>query len=81
MKLKYPFLCSQRNFLLQLQENAESFVCGNLTLSSLMRYCFRNAVYPSGLGTVCNAEIEVLTKGDKALLSKIPTSVPVYTSC
>ena len=55
-------LCSQRNFLTQLQENAESFVWGNSALSSLMSYCFRNAVRQSGLETVCNEDIYALPK-------------------
>lgn len=55
-------LCSWRNFLTQLQENAASFVRGNSTLSSLMSYCFRNAVYQSGLESACNGEIHVLTR-------------------
>lgn len=55
-------LCSWRNFLTQLQENVASFVRGNSTLSSLMSYCFRNAVYQSGLESACNGEIHVLTR-------------------
>lgn len=79
MKLKYPFLCSQRNFLIQLPENVESFVWGNSTLSSLMSYCFRNAVYQSGLGTVCNAEMRALTEAETKLSSPnlhLVTSLP-----
>lgn len=44
-----------------------------------MSYCFRNAVYQSGLGTVCNAEMWALTEAETKLSSPnlhLVTSLP-----
>lgn len=64
-----PSLRSQRNLLTQVQENAESLVWGNSVFSSLMSHCFRNAVRQSGLETVLNGEVYVLTKAAAGLSS------------